>query len=183
MELIVLAGGQGRRLGGRDKAAIVLGGRTLLDRVLDVVPPGSRIVVVGPPRETARPVVWTREEPPGGGPVAGLAAGLALVDSDLVAVLAVDQPGVTASTVDRLRTALTAGVDGVVLVDADDRPQWTAGVWRTRALRRCLPDSPAGASLRRVLAALTVHRLPSEHSETDDIDTPADLTHWHAQSD
>ncbi len=174
----MLAGGSGRRLGGRDKAAIVLGGRTLLDRVLDAAPPASRVVVVGPPRESARPVVWTREEPPGGGPVAGLAAGLALVESDVVAVLAVDQPGVTASTVDRLRAALAVGVDGVVLVDADDRPQWTAGVWRAGALRRALPESPAGASLRRVLADLAVLHLPAEHAETDDIDTPADLANW-----
>ncbi|MCP3802205.1 NTP transferase domain-containing protein [Allokutzneria sp. A3M-2-11 16] len=178
MELIVLAGGEGSRLGGRDKAALVLGGRTLLERVLGLVAPDSRVIVVGPRRETTRPVVWTREDPPGGGPVAGLAAGVARVVDDVVAVLAVDQPGVTASTLTRLRAALSEDVDGVVLVDAEDRPQWMVGVWRTAALSRCLPETPAGSSLRRVLGGLTVRRLPAEDAEADDIDTPADLGRW-----
>lgn len=38
------------------------------------------IVVVGPRRELITPVRWTREEPPGAGPVAGLQAGLACLD-------------------------------------------------------------------------------------------------------
>ncbi|SDM68949.1 molybdenum cofactor guanylyltransferase [Allokutzneria albata] len=183
MELIVLAGGEGSRLGGQDKAALVLGGRTLLDRVLDAVDPGARVIVVGPRRETARPVVWTREDPPGGGPVAGLAAGLARVSADVVAVLAVDQPGITAATLTRLRAALTEDVDGVVLVDAEGRPQWMVGVWRTGALRRCLPGSPSGSSLRRVLGALTVRRLPAENAEADDIDTPEDLGRWRERAE
>ncbi|NJP68904.1 NTP transferase domain-containing protein, partial [Streptomyces spiramenti] len=33
-DAVVLAGGAGRRLGGADKAAVRVGGRTLLDRVL-----------------------------------------------------------------------------------------------------------------------------------------------------
>ncbi|WP_438949006.1 NTP transferase domain-containing protein, partial [Streptomyces harbinensis] len=34
-DAIVLAGGAARRLGGADKAAVTVGGRPLLDRVLD----------------------------------------------------------------------------------------------------------------------------------------------------
>ena len=64
-----------------------------------------------------------------------------------------------------MRAALTEDVDGVVLVDAEDRPQWMVGVWRAGALRRCLPESPSGSSLRRVLGALTVRRLPAEDAE------------------
>jgi molybdopterin-guanine dinucleotide biosynthesis protein A len=79
--VIVLAGGAARRLGGADKPALTVAGRSLLDGVLDraagLDPAG--IVVVGPHRPTSAAVRWAREQPPGGGPLAALAAGLAAV--------------------------------------------------------------------------------------------------------
>jgi len=173
---IVLAGGAGRRLGGVDKAGVVLGGRTLLDRALAAVAGASKIVVVGPERDVDG-VVWTREDPPGGGPVAGLAAGLAaLADVDLVAVLAVDQPGVTASTVDRLRDAV--GETGAVLVD-DGHLQWLAGVWRTAVLTAAMPAETDGASLRSVLRPLAPVEVAAQPGEAYDVDTPEDLATLH----
>ena len=143
----------------------------------------SPIVVVGPERavdpELADGVVWAREDPPGGGPVAGLAAGLALVDNDFVAVLAVDQPGVTASTIDRLRAAADGG--GAVLVDADGRRQWLIGVWRVAALRAALPARPDGASLRSVLTPLAPAEVAALPGEALDVDTPEDLEGWAAR--
>lgn len=78
---IVLAGGRARRLGGADKPALPVGGRPLLHRVLDAVPDAYPRIVVGPPRELPAGVLGTREQPPGGGPVAALAAGFALLDA------------------------------------------------------------------------------------------------------
>src|SRR4051794_13279237 len=80
--VVILAGGAARRVGGAMKSAYRIGGRTLLERVLDAVPsPGwSPRIVVGPPElvELLPPdVLLTRETPPGGGPVAAIAAGLA----------------------------------------------------------------------------------------------------------
>ena len=91
VDLIVLAGGRGSRLGGALKPAVEVAGRTLLSRVLDARPLAERAVVVGPAE--ARPaaidghgnavsVVWALEDPPFGGPVAGLAAGLAALEAD-----------------------------------------------------------------------------------------------------
>jgi molybdopterin-guanine dinucleotide biosynthesis protein A len=168
---VLLAGGGGRRMGGVHKPALVVAGSTLLDRCLTAVADASPVVVVGPSTETTRPVQWTREDPPGGGPVAGLAAGLKLVDAELVAVLATDLVGVTAATVARLRAAVTA--DGAVLDDG--HRQWLIGVWRADALRRVLPEDPAGASLRSVLGALDYAPVAAEPGETVDVDTPADL--------
>ena len=60
---MVLAGGRAERLGGEDKAALDVGGATLLERALAAVAPARRVVVVGDERPTARPVLWTREHP------------------------------------------------------------------------------------------------------------------------
>lgn len=169
---VVLSGGRGSRLGGVDKSALRVAGRTLLDHALGAVRGAARVVVVGPPHD-AEGVTWAREDPPGGGPVAGLAAGLAHVSEEFVAVLAVDQPGLTASTVDRLRLAASGG--GAVLVDETGREQWLAGVWRTAALRAALPADPRGASMRSVLGPLAPTPVPALPGEARDVDTPDDL--------
>jgi molybdenum cofactor guanylyltransferase len=172
---VVLAGGRSSRLGGRHKPGLPVAGRTLLDHALTAVSAAAATVVVGPEVPTCRPVRWTREDPPGGGPVAGLAAGLAAltVDAAEVAVLAADLPGLTPATLDRLRAASTA--DGALLCDANGRRQWLIGVWRTEAVRRALPADPAGRSLRSVLGTLTGTDVPELPGESADVDTPADL--------
>jgi molybdopterin-guanine dinucleotide biosynthesis protein A len=170
---VVLAGGGGTRLGGVDKAAVEIGGRTLLDRLVGVLGGAERIVVAGPRRDVRGDVTWAREDPPGGGPLAGVAAGLAHVATGHVVLLAVDQPGTTSATVTRLLERIET--DGALLVDADGRAQWLTSAWRTEALRAALPADPAGRSLRSVLGALDAVRVPAEPGESDDIDTPADL--------
>ncbi|HYS39519.1 MAG TPA: NTP transferase domain-containing protein, partial [Pseudonocardiaceae bacterium] len=167
-QAVLLAGGRGSRLGGRHKPAIAVAGRTLLDRALAAVAGADRVVVVGPVEPTERPVRWTREEPPGGGPVAALAAGLVEIDAAEVAVLATDLAGITVATIDRLRAALTAR-DGAVSCDATGRKQWLIGVWRTEQVRAALPVEPAGASLFSVLGTLDVAEVPELPGESIDV--------------
>ncbi|MFJ7987675.1 DUF6457 domain-containing protein [Streptomyces sp. NPDC096351] len=81
-DAVVLAGGAARRLGGADKPGVRVGGRPLLDRVLAACRGAERTVVVGAPRPTVRPVHWTREDPPGGGPLAALDAGVRAMGAD-----------------------------------------------------------------------------------------------------
>ncbi|HVW40170.1 MAG TPA: NTP transferase domain-containing protein [Amycolatopsis sp.] len=171
---IVLAGGAARRLSGVDKPMLEIGGKPLLRRAVDALAAASPVVVVGPERRGFPEVRWTREDPPGGGPVAALAAGVALVTSPLVAVLAGDLVAVSSSTVDTLRAAL-GGHDGAVLVDPGGHRQWLIGVWRTESLRAALPDDPGGASLRAVLSGLDIVGVPAAAGEGADVDTPADL--------
>lgn len=160
---VVLAGGSARRLGGLAKPTLVLGGRTILQRVLDAVPDAMPRIVVGP--AAAPGVLAVREEPPGGGPVAALAAGLRLVPhtAEQVAVLAADLPFVTPSVIAALRTA-ALGVDGALLVDADGRDQLLLGVWRTPALRAAVAavDEPRGARLHHTMTGLDVVRVSWE---------------------
>lgn len=99
-DALILAGGQGRRLGGVDKAALLVGGETLLDRALCAVEGAERVVIVG---RTASPVPFdvkvVSEEPPGGGPVAAIAAGMAFAESHVVVIVACDMPLLTSSVV------------------------------------------------------------------------------------
>jgi molybdopterin-guanine dinucleotide biosynthesis protein A len=175
---VVLAGGRAARLGGRAKPQLEVGGRSMLAAVLAAVADAEPRVVVGPPQPVPDDVVVLREQPPGGGPVAAMRAGLARADSEVVAVLAGDLPFLTADVVGRLRGQLTE--DGVLAVDDAGRDQFLLGVWRTAALRRALAGAPAHAPVRRVVAALSVTRWrppvePGAPAPWTDCDTPADL--------
>ncbi|MFD3550755.1 NTP transferase domain-containing protein [Streptomyces goshikiensis] len=138
-DAIVLAGGAARRLGGVDKPALPVGARTLLDRVLDACPDARTTVVVGDRRPTARPVRWTRETPPGGGPLAALDAGLHETAAPLVLVLSADLPFLDRPTVRALLDAATGDAatgDGAALRDPDGRDQPLVAAYRADALRR-----------------------------------------------
>ena len=185
-DAVVLAGGSARRLGGADKPALRIGGSTLLDRVLAGCAGAGTTIVVGPERETVRPVRWVREQPPGGGPVAAIAAALPLVTADTVLLLAADLPFFDAATAARLLAALDAGAgagdqgdagDAVpaaaVLTDADGRAQPLAAVYRTTPLRAALarlPD-PAGLALRRLVGELPTRQLADIDRAAEDCDT------------
>lgn len=183
LDALVLAGGQGLRLGGVVKAEVLLGGRTLLDRALDATPGARRVVVVGPP-SLARPgVATTLEDPPAGGPAAGVAAGLRWLDAagpppaDRVLVLACDMP-LAAAAVPALRDLLDAepAADGAVLVDDEGHPQPLAAVYRSAPLRAAIRAREAdggvhGCSVRRLVAGLRLAGLPGSAEAARDADT------------
>jgi molybdopterin-guanine dinucleotide biosynthesis protein A len=175
---VVLAGGRAARLGGQAKPQLEVGGRTMLAAVLAAVADAHRRVVVGPPQPAPPDVVLVREEPPGGGPVAALRAGLQVVPTDVVALLAADLPFLSAGLIGRLRERLTG--DGVLVVDDTGRDQLLLGVWRTAALRAAVPDAGGPTSLRKIMAPLAVRRLrpdvsPGQPPPWTDCDTPAEL--------
>ncbi|NLU68644.1 NTP transferase domain-containing protein [Streptomyces sp. HNM0574] len=168
-DAVVLAGGGARRLGGTDKPAVTVGGRTLLDRVLTACAGAATTVVVGPRRPTARAVAWAREDPPGGGPLPALDAGLRHTTADTVLVLSADLPFLTPDTVTSLLDALagpgTESAEGAVLDDGRDQPLVAA--YEAEALRRELAllrteyGYLAGLPLRLLLPALRLRRVPA----------------------
>ncbi|WP_411103587.1 NTP transferase domain-containing protein [Streptomyces sp. cmx-4-9] len=163
-DAIVLAGGAGRRLGGVDKPALQVGGRALLDRVLDACADARSTVVVGGRRATARRVEWAREDPPGGGPLAALDAGLRRSTAPLVLVLSADLPFLDRGTVGTLLEAAGHG-DGALLRDADGRDQPLVAAYRTEPLRREIAllatehGSLGGLSLRALTGELDLARV------------------------
>jgi molybdopterin-guanine dinucleotide biosynthesis protein A len=170
---VILTGGSGRRLGGADKAALELDGRRLLDRAVAAVDGAAEVVVVGPESETEHAVRFVQESPAGGGPLAGLAAGVAALEGehDRVVVLAVDMPQVHAGTVTRLLEA-TEGVDAAWLTDDSGRRQ-LAG-----ALRPSVVPSPAeahAAPMRTLMLRENSRDVPALGEEAADVDTWDDL--------
>jgi molybdopterin-guanine dinucleotide biosynthesis protein A len=132
-------------------------------------------VFVGPPDASPAGVERIQEEPPGGGPVAGVAAGLSRVSAEFVVVLAVDYPLVDAHVVAEL-VASVGESDGCVLRDDGGRDQPLAGCYRTESLRSALAVLPKvhGVSVREAMHPLHVHsitRIPA----AIDCDTPEDL--------
>ena len=175
---VLLAGGTAARMDGIDKASIEIGGRTLLEICLDAFLDADEVVVVGPRAvRTARPVTFTREDPPLGGPVAGLLTGIDVLlrPPRLIGVLAVDMPHVSAHTFRRLRDA-TADHDGAFLTDPTGRRQ-LCGVLVADALTRVRPDLEGqhGMALHRLLAGLDLAEVAAVDDEARDIDTWADL--------
>ncbi|NYG54314.1 molybdenum cofactor guanylyltransferase [Nocardioides perillae] len=181
--VVVLAGGTGARLGGADKGAVEVGGRTLLEHALAACADADEVVVVGPTVPTTRPVTFTVEEPARGGPVAGLLAGRdALARRPrLLGVLAVDMPRVGAHTFARLRAAAT-GRDGAFLHEPGPTPgepgrRQLAGVVDLVRLDAVAPprEERHGAALHRLLAPLDLAAVTAERDEAVDVDTWADL--------
>lgn len=177
---VVLAGGRGRRLGGVDKPALVVGGATLLDTAVAALAglPADEVVVAGPARglRGATAVRFVREEPPHGGGVAGLAAALASLPpaAGWVVVLAADLPRVRPEHLAALVVAAAdAAVDGALAVDGGGRDQPLLAVYDEAALRRAVPDPAHGAAWRQVTGSLRLARVPLGDACADVDDPPA----------
>lgn len=174
---VVLAGGQAVRMGGADKASLEVGGSSLLEHVLTALADIDQVVVVGDPVPTSRPVTFTREDPAGGGPAAGLLAGLRGIARPpaWVLVLAVDLPLLTGDTVHRLTAAVRD--DGAVLVDAGGRWQYLCAAYSVAALDRVRPsyEHEHGLAMRTLVAGLRLVEVPAVGEEARDLDTWEDL--------
>ena len=172
---LVLAGGASRRFGS-DKLAAPLHGTSLLDHLLTSFPQVWPVIVVGARRETARRVQWAREDPPGGGPLAGVAAGVALVPTEIVAVVAGDMPYAGPPLVELVATLRNQPPDvaGVVATDHAGVANPLLAAYRTAALARAIPTPAHGRAAKLLLGVphteLTVHGVAGR-----DVDTRADL--------
>lgn len=120
---LVLAGGRGRRMGGRDKGLVELRGRPLVAHVIDAIAPQVAAVLINANRNGERygafgwPVVadtLTDYQ----GPLAGFAAGMAASRTPLLLTLPCDGPLVAPDLAQRLAGALEgAGADIAVAHD------------------------------------------------------------------
>jgi len=187
IDAVILMGGRAERLGGISKGDLRVGGRTLLERVVDAAGVARDRVVVGESGASLLPpgVRVVREEPPFSGPAAAVAAGVRALraDADAVLLLAGDQPFVAAAVAPLL--AALAGdaddppADGARVVDAEGRPQHLTCVVRSAALNDAIAaiaasGSLVGVSMRRLLQPLRMLDVRVASTATMDVDTWAD---------
>jgi len=124
---IVLAGGQGRRMGGVDKGLQPLDGRPMAQWAIERLAPQVETIVVNANqnleayRRFGHPVV---SDAVGGyaGPLAGLHAGLQAARTELVVTVPCDSPFLPADLVARLAQALRANDAQLAVAKTGDQP-------------------------------------------------------------
>ncbi len=147
----VLAGGLSRRMGGGDKALRLLGGRPILDRVLDRFAPQCETVILNANGDPARFAGWglpvVADTVEGfAGPLAGILAALDWMaanrpGAELVATVAADCPFLPRDLVDRLADARAQAGADVAVAASQGRTHPVCGLFPVRlrgALRRAL---------------------------------------------
>lgn len=150
---LLLAGGQSRRMGGGDKSLRPIGGRLLLERVIERVRPQVDELVLnanGDPARFARfglPVV-ADSIPDYAGPLAGILAGLDWAtrhrpDCALVASVPTDAPFLPDDLVARMVHSMESTGAELVCAESDGQPHPVVGMWPVRLreeLRRALTE-------------------------------------------
>jgi molybdopterin-guanine dinucleotide biosynthesis protein A len=184
----IVAGGEGRRLGGVDKSEVLIGGRRMAERQLEVLAPlFARVIAV-----TSRPGPWQAlgvavvndHGPPGRGPLAGIEAALAALaaDEDAVVCVASDMPFLSPAALALLRDEAPSAAAVLPRVGGHVEPLFA------RYGRACLAPvqaALAGGHLRTgaALTGVAVHWLAESDLRAVDpelatlvnVNTPADL--------
>lgn len=173
---VILAGGQGRRIGG-SKAVVRLRGRPLISYPLEAMASVlSDVVVVAKP-DTELPymsgvTVWIEPELPQH-PVVGITHALTLAGGRPIMVCAADLPLVTPTLIDRIARTSPSGAPAVV-ASHGDAVQPLLGCYRRGALERLAGsvDQP----LRELVAAIGARVFDVEDAdELFNVNSPDDL--------
>lgn len=191
-DAIVVAGGSARRLGGVDKPAVEVRGTALLEYALIAVTGAQRVLVVGPQRHVTDAAMrarvrWCREDPPGGGPVAAVAAALPGTDAAVVVVLAADMPGIAPAVpvlVQAVRQPADESVpiggatlEVAVLVDTTGQRTLLAAAWQRAALLEAVRriGDPQGAPMRALYRGARVVEIADPAGWATDCNTWDDV--------
>lgn len=147
---VILAGGQGRRLGGRDKAFVPLAGRPLIEHVIErLAPQVSQIAINAngdPARFGSKCPVLPDSIPDRPGPLAGILAAMEWAKSlhaNRVVTVATDTPFLPATLVETFREAQLSSGAQIVMAETSDGLHPVIGLWHTAlsgSLRRSLKE-------------------------------------------
>lgn len=160
---VILAGGQGRRMGGADKALLPLAGESLIARIAARFAPQVEHLAIAANGDPARfaglglPVL--PDAPPSRGPLSGILAGLdwaAPLGATALVSTPVDLPFLPADLVPRLCLAAEFAPSGLAIARASDRAQPASAIWPV-ALRTPLRDFLASGETSRVMGFAARH--------------------------
>lgn len=168
---VILAGGRGRRMGGRNKALLTYGNEPFIRRqcrlalewakeAIVVAPPSEELLqaVCGLGRVRVVPDEWT-----GLGPLAGLHAGLKASSSPVVWALACDQPSPSPEAARLLGEKLAAGTHRAAVPIVGGRTQPLHALYRADLASVCGALLAAGERrLGALLEAIAWTGVPEE---------------------
>ena len=170
----ILTGGRARRFDGRDKSALLVDRRTILERQLAeltqfcddilLVTSPTAAIPAGAPAGVLRGVRLIHDRVAGCGPIGGLDAALASARHDVVVLVACDMPFVTAALLQYL-AALTSEADAVVPLTARGYHPLCAAY--TRACQAPLARRLAGRQLAMTGLLEDVRVRPVTETELD----------------
>ena len=154
--VVVLAGGEGRRMGG-GKPLRMLGGRSLIERAVEQAQGWSSLVAVsvrqdGQAGALAVPQILDEE---GEGPIAGLASALRFVrdnGAETLLTIACDMPVLPADLPQQLERALTSDL-GAAIARSGHSLHPVCGLWRSAAIEALGDYRASGRSSLRGFAA------------------------------
>ncbi|MDE0060810.1 MAG: molybdenum cofactor guanylyltransferase MobA [Defluviicoccus sp.] len=174
---IVLAGGLSRRMGGGDKALKLIGGRTILDRVIARAAPQVDPLALNangdPARFAATGLPMVPDSVEGfPGPLAGVLAGLEWArdqGSSHVASFACDAPFLPADLVARLWRAVEENGAEIASARSDGREHPVFALWPV-ALADALRAAVVGEGVRKVDVWTARYRLAHAEFSTAPVD-------------
>lgn len=180
---LVLAGGQGRRMGGVDKGLQVLRGRPMVDHVIERLRPQVDEVLVNANQNLERYGVYGCPVVPdavGGfaGPLAGLHAGMKSTRAPLILTVPCDSPFLPLDLAARLRAALEKNRADIAVAKTRDQAHPVFALARTAVLPHLEAFLARGE--RKIdlwYASLRVVEVPFDDQEDafSNINTPQDL--------
>lgn len=177
--VLLLAGGGARRMGGRDKGALDLAGRRLVDHVLARLVPQADLILISGDHDygTGHTVVPDRDDGPLG-PAAGLWAALNFIETEF----------------ETAKDFFTAPIDGPFLPDdlvlklsrssassiavSESKLHPTYAFWRLDALKATLKAVPSGTglALKDLAEQVGAKHVAFENSRAFfNVNTPDDL--------
>ena len=179
---VILAGGEGSRIGG-GKPMLRLGGMTLLERAIDYALTQSDLIAVAV-RDTWQVggsiVTVLEDDPEIEGPLAGLVSALDFAHqqkADAVLTLPTDMPFLPPDLAERLGTDLAGNRSAVAVSGGHLHP--VCGLWRAESLDFVPAYLASGRRSLRGLAETVGHAAVDWPAEPVDpffnINTPADL--------
>lgn len=186
---LVLAGGRGRRMGGRDKGLELLRGRAMVEWVIERLAPQVDEIIINANQNLERYAAFGHRvvaDAVGGyaGPLAGLHAGLAATTQPLMVTVPCDSPFLPADLVDRLARARAAAGAALAVAKTFDQPHPVFALVRTEV--RAHLEAFLGAGGRKIdawyatLASIEV-AFDDEADAFSNINTPAELAAFEAR--
>ena len=186
---VILAGGLARRMGGGDKPLRAVGGRSILDRVIDCASPQTRALALNANGDPARfapwglPVVGDTVEG-FAGPLAGVLAGMdwaaqTCPDAGFILSVAADCPFLPNDLAARLEAAGEADAD-IAVAASGGQAHPVIALWRV-SLREDLRHALTVENMRKIDRWTARHKVVTVEWAVDPVDpffnanTPEDV--------